>query len=336
MALFEPSDLYEKRISGKVEGAGKHKFAKIGPVDMIQSSFGALKEDTTLHFVSGGLWSLVDIVHYVLKNIGAASLIGYSWSFTAPAAQKLIHLKTDGLITEMSFLLDHAMSKWSKGAVSIIEPHCVKVATTQIHAKGFVIWNDKWRVTCTSSMNFSNNPRIEAGILSTEADVFGFSQGWVSKAIQQGEVFDKRDIEIDDAIRIKPDENDYSRIVYIIRGLPGSGKSTLARNIADVVCENNELFTCNGSYKFEPTGIGLAIAACKAKFKEAVDSGERRIAVANMFSRHEDAAFYIDVAKRNGYKVFQMVVENVNGTTSIHGVKDEDIERQRKKFEVRP
>lgn len=335
MALFDINELYEKKISGQVEGKAENTFAKVGPEDMIESKFGKLEQNKTLHFVSGGLWSLTDIVHYTLKNTGRARLIGYSWSFTAPAAQKLIHLKSIGLIEEMSFLLDCSMSKWSKGAVSIIEPHCQRVATMQIHAKGFVIWNDNWRVSCVTSMNFSNNPRIEAGILSTEKAVFDFSKIWVNKAITQGEIFENQEIEIDDAIKIPKDENDYSKVVYIIRGLPGSGKTTLANQIADVVCDNNDLFTSNGLYKFEFSGIQLAIAACKAKFKEAINDGVKKIAVANVFKRHDDAQFYIDVAKKHGYKVFQIITENVNNTENIHGVKPQDIEIQRKKFEVK-
>jgi hypothetical protein len=205
----------------------------------------------------------------------------------------------------------------------------------QIHAKGFVIWNDEWQVTCTTSMNFSNNPRIEAGVISTEKSVFEFSKIWTSKAINQGEVFERQDIEIYDAIKIPEDKNDYSKIVYIIRGLPGSGKSVMADQIADVVCENDQLFTNNGLYKFEFSGIQLAIAACKAKFKEAISDGVKRIAVANTFIRHEDAEFYINVAKKNGYKVFQIIVENVNNTANVHGIKESDIEIQRKKFEVK-
>ncbi len=335
MALFDIGERYEKRISGNVEDKAENTFAKIGPEDMIEAKFGKLQQGKTLHFVSGGLWSLTDIVHYTLKNTGRAELIGYSWSFTAPAAQKLIHLKTIGLISGMSFLLDYSMSKWSKGAVSIIEPHSVKVATTQIHAKGFVIWNDEWKVTCTTSMNFSNNPRIEAGILSTDRDVFEFSKTWVCKAINQGEIFERQDIEIDGAIRLPDDAGDFSKVVYIIRGLPGSGKSAMAAQIADVVCENDQLFTNNGLYKFEESGIHLAVAACKARFKEAVNDGVRRIAVANMFLKHEDAEFYVNVARRNGYKVFQVIAENVNGTANIHGVKPTDIEKQRRKFEVK-
>ena len=335
MALFDVDELYEKKISGIADDKAQKTFAKIAPEEMIQAKFGNLEHGRTLHFVSGGLWSLTDIVHYVLRNTGRANLIGYSWSFTAPAAQKLIHLKDVGLIGEMSFLLDCAMSKWSRGAVSIIEPHAVKVATTQIHAKGFVIWNDEWNVTCTTSMNFSNNPRIEAGVISTEKSVFDFSRTWVTKAINQAEIFDKQDIDAGDAINVTVDKNDYSKVVYIIRGLPGSGKSTLAHQVADVVCEDDDLFTVNGKYKFELSGVPLAVAACKAKFKESVSAGVGRIAVANVFERHDDAQFYADVARRHGYKVFQIIAENINRAENIHGVKPDVIEKQRKKFEVK-
>jgi len=73
MALFDINELYEKKISGQVEDKAEKTFAKISPEDMIEAKFGRLEQNKTLHFVSGGLWSLTDIVHYTLKIQAAQS-----------------------------------------------------------------------------------------------------------------------------------------------------------------------------------------------------------------------------------------------------------------------
>lgn len=334
MALFTFDDINEKKNFDSRETKGSVAYAKLSPEDMILHKFGALKQEQTIHFVTGGVWSLTDLVHYVLKQTGKASLIGYTWSFTAPAAQKVIWMKEQGLIDEMSFVVDYTMSKWSRGAFNLIKPLCANITTTQIHAKGFVIWNDGWKVSCVSSMNFSNNPRIEAGVLSTERGVFDFSKSWVTKALQGGEVLhEERDL-IDFAMKMKTDPNDYSKVVFIVRGLPGSGKSALAKQLAEVVCEHDDVFTIGDRYQFEISKMSLAIGSCKAKFMNAIDDGVKRIAVANTFQKEEETEYYINVAKKYGYKVFQVIAQNINDTKNIHEIKEDVIENIRKKFEV--
>ena len=144
---------------------------------------------------------------------------------------------------------------------------------------------------------------------------------------------EERDL-IDFAMKMKTDPNDYSKVVFIVRGLPGSGKSALAKQLAEVVCENDDVFTIGDRYQFEVSKMSLAIGTCKAKFMTAIDDGVKRIAVANTFAKEEDAKFYIDVAKKYGYKVFQVIAQNINDTKNIHEVKNEVVENMRKKFEV--
>jgi len=335
MSLFTDEDLYSKHITGVVDSNAKNEFVMAGKEDFILTTFGKLRENTTFHFVSGGMWSLADIVYYILKQIGPAHLVACTWSFTGPAAAKLIYLQDIGLIKSMSFLIDNAMSKWSKGAFATIRPHCKDISTTLIHAKGFVIYNDGWEVSCTTSMNFSNNPRIESGVISTNHEVFEFSKKWIERGIKQGNKFEIKSNHLAEEIKLDKEHISTGKIVYIIRGVRGAGKSTLAKSIADVVCENDEFFVNDGYYFFNPVKTNLAVSYCKATFKQAIEDGKLKIAVANTFKKECETKYYKEFAQKHGYAVFQIICQNVNDTKNIHGVDDETVRVQKKKFEVK-
>lgn len=49
------------------------------------------------HGKSGGVWALHDLVKYCLQEIKSpAEIVGYSWSLTIPAEEKLIHFHRTG------------------------------------------------------------------------------------------------------------------------------------------------------------------------------------------------------------------------------------------------
>lgn len=331
--LFESEDLFEKKIAGAVESHSANEFAVFAPEDRIREKLGHLTQNTTKHFVSGGVWALHDLVKYCLQEMKQpAAMVGYSWSLTTPAAEKLLHYRRTGQLSEMSFIFDCGMSQWSRGALGLLKEHSHKVVTTMIHAKGFIIWNSEWQIAVISSANFSNNPRIEAGTLSTDPEVFQFHKRWINRTLEEGNPFEAPPT-TENGIPVPPVE-DTGKVVYIIRGLPGCGKSTLARSLADVVCEQDEFFMNGNHYQFAPDAMPLAIAHCKNKFKEAIDDGVQRIAVANVFGKESELDYYKHLATRNGYRVFVLLNQNTNNTQNVHGLKTEQIEKMKKHFEV--
>ncbi|MEI3000522.1 MAG: hypothetical protein V8T86_06415 [Victivallis sp.] len=85
----------------------------------------------------------------------------------------------------MSFIVDAKMSKWSAAALSILTKHCDRIVRTANHAKGFLLSNAEWRVSVISSANFSNNPRIEGGCISTNPVVFDMHREWIEQLLHQ-------------------------------------------------------------------------------------------------------------------------------------------------------
>lgn len=133
--------------------------------------------------------------------------------------------------------------------------------------------------------------------------------------------------------------------LYIVRGLPGSGKSTFALNLvgADfLVCEADKYFMVDGEYKFDGSKLKDAHEFCRNTVEtymrdnvEANDQFYRQIAVSNTFTQEWEMQPYIDLAKKYGYTVFTIIVENRHGGVNQHGVPDEALTRMRDRFEIK-
>jgi predicted kinase len=135
------------------------------------------------------------------------------------------------------------------------------------------------------------------------------------------------------------------KTLYIIRGVPGSGKSTFAKELvgADfLVCEADKYFVDReGNYKFDGSKLKEAHEWCRDRVETFMedsllnDQFYRRIAVSNTFTREWEMQAYIDLAEKYGYRVFSLIVENRHGSSNVHGVPDEVIEKMKERFEIK-
>lgn len=133
--------------------------------------------------------------------------------------------------------------------------------------------------------------------------------------------------------------------LYIVRGLPGAGKSTLAKNLVGsdfLVCEADKYFNDkDGGYNFDFTKLKEAHKWCQEMvetyMKDSLLNEQfyREIAVSNTFTQEWEMEHYIELAKKYGYQVFTLIVENRHGGKNIHGVPDDKLEVMRNRFEIK-
>lgn len=124
--------------------------------------------------------------------------------------------------------------------------------------------------------------------------------------------------------------------VIILRGVSGSGKTTFAYRFLPpdtILCCADDFFTnYNGEYSFDASKLSEAHAYCRKKFDRAIENRRFNIAVINTNASEKEFEYYVDTAKKNGYDVFSIVVENRHGNSDIHGVPEEAKERQKQKL----
>lgn len=151
------------------------------------SGLGKLAADRNTHYWSNGSFNLVQLMLYILGQIGPAHVIMSSYSFSAESATSLKNKVEKGEILSARFLIDNRVRSLSpKPFAQLTEsfPGCVRC--TSVHAKVVCLWNDAWRISIVCSQNATSNPKLERGTIFTDREVFMFDKMNLEEAYDNG------------------------------------------------------------------------------------------------------------------------------------------------------
>jgi predicted kinase len=134
-----------------------------------------------------------------------------------------------------------------------------------------------------------------------------------------------------------------NKVLVLVRGLPGSGKSTFANLVWNnyAICEADKFFHDEeGNYNFDPSKLKQAHEWCQNKVETKMKDNQNNpqfypeIAVSNTFTQEWEMQVYFDLAKKYGYRVFSIIVENRHGSTNVHGVPDDTLKKMKDRFHI--
>ena len=124
--------------------------------------------------------------------------------------------------------------------------------------------------------------------------------------------------------------------LFLLRGLPGAGKTTLANSIGGTWVEADHYFLNeNGEYEFDASKLKYAHKWCQNVVKVWILNSVPKITVSNTFTQAWEMQPYYDLAKKYGYRVYSLVVENRHGGENVHNVPREKIEEMARRFSVK-
>jgi tRNA uridine 5-carbamoylmethylation protein Kti12 len=133
--------------------------------------------------------------------------------------------------------------------------------------------------------------------------------------------------------------------LILLRGLPGSGKSTTAKLLGagssgTAHFEADMFFVRDGEYKFDATKIKDAHKFCQNSVERAMLLNiellhNSTIIVSNTFTQEWEMEVYYNLAKKWGYRVTSLIVENRHEGVNIHGVPPEKLEQMKNRFEIK-
>jgi hypothetical protein len=173
-----------QRIEEKNEKAlGKAK-------DTLNDVFPSIKNGESIHYVSMGEWSSHDLLLHLLEKTGPADVIMCTWSVSENAIRQMLKKMETGLIKSLKAVLDWRVKVRRPEALNFLKYNIADIRLTSCHAKVTVIKNEKWNIAIVTSANYTNNPRIEAGVVCCEKSVADFHSDWLLKELDNSSPFE--------------------------------------------------------------------------------------------------------------------------------------------------
>lgn len=186
-----PEEVLDKVSSGSIHTIpNKNEYVLCSLNSDVQNAFPNLTKDTIRHFFTCGHWSSHELLYHILQMTGPAKVMISVWSISETAARLLIDLLENGLITELTAVLDYRSKNRHPGAYQLANHSFTKLNTMVCHAKITVIQNEQWDVTINGSANYTNNPRPEAGYVDTHKTTAEFYATYIQQMINNSNPFE--------------------------------------------------------------------------------------------------------------------------------------------------
>jgi hypothetical protein len=155
----------------------------------LESAFPTFAQGYDYPYATAAEWSTHDLIFYLLKFTGPIHLTAATWSVSAKATILLKQALQAKQLLSIRFLVDWRVRVRTPEFIALAREGFGDVRISNCHAKAFVMHNAEWSVSVVGSANFTNNPRIEAGHISTNPEVADFHKNWINQEIDRQEPF---------------------------------------------------------------------------------------------------------------------------------------------------
>lgn len=144
-----------------------------------------------VHFVTGGRWSMYDMLEQALSLMGSCKLWLSTFSITEYSARQLVqHLETNRLL-ELHMLVDYRAKVRYPEVYQLAEHNASAIKLAPCHAKVMILESETKALAMQGSANWTENPRLECGYLSTSRAVVNFYKDFLNRSIEHGHPFDR-------------------------------------------------------------------------------------------------------------------------------------------------
>lgn len=133
-----------------------------------------------------GDFSLIDLIHSVIKKTGKAKIILCTWSAGIKDANQVKWMLDSGLIEAFTLVTDHSyVTRQSKYAVAVEDLFGKdNIRTSEVHAKFVLIQNDEWNISIRTSMNLNANKTCETFEIDDDVEIFSFYRKFIDETFK--------------------------------------------------------------------------------------------------------------------------------------------------------
>ena len=178
---LEPSVNPNKTKSKREVSAEKRKTKRLAKATQaLVDAIPSIEKGESIHYVSMGEWSTHDLIAHLLKFTGPAHLYACTWSITEHPIRQLVRMGSAGELISINMLMDWRTKVRCPEALQLARANFAEIKVANCHAKVSVLQNDDWKISIVGSANYTNNPRIEAGVIVDDEQIAAFHKEWIS------------------------------------------------------------------------------------------------------------------------------------------------------------
>jgi hypothetical protein len=192
-AKVESSEAQQPNRFGKAIGSDNKVNVRLGKYrEALEEVIGQVSPNTDMHFVTRGDWSCHHLVEYLLHQTGPAEVVIACWTMSEDAARTLLQLIESDQILRLSIVFDLRAQQRKPAAYQLARHIASNCRIASCHAKVTVISpadSNKPGIAISGSANYTRNPRIEAGVLSTHKSAIEFHREWIQRILEESDPF---------------------------------------------------------------------------------------------------------------------------------------------------
>jgi len=133
-----------------------------------------------------GQWSLIDLLHSILKKTGPADVVIATWSAGIKDAHQVAWMRDTGLIQSIQLLTDYSYQlRQPRYAVGVEELFGREnIRCSNLHAKFLTVSNESWKISVMTSMNLNANKKAELFQIVDDRELFDFLSDFANHHVQ--------------------------------------------------------------------------------------------------------------------------------------------------------
>ncbi|MCK6649177.1 MAG: hypothetical protein L6Q66_05950 [Bacteroidia bacterium] len=151
--------------------------------DLIKNVIGETSPGSFIEFCTAGEFSLHQLIQHLLTETGPADIYLSTWTLKEEPARVLYALKKAGLIKTLNCVFDYRIRTLDAKHFDFVQKILDSYTLTKVHAKVVSIIGENRSLAVSCSANMSNNPRIEAGVISCNSVSAEFHKTWITDVI---------------------------------------------------------------------------------------------------------------------------------------------------------
>jgi hypothetical protein len=152
-----------------------------------ESAIGEITHNCEIFGLTGGQFSLVDIILHCIKYTGPVDVTLSTWTAANADLKFARDLMSDDIIKSMRFLVDYSFKRrqpiYCQALQEYFGDDCIRV--TKNHCKFVLLKNDKWSIVIRTSMNLNENKRLESFEISDDDGFYSHLNDFVDMIFRE-------------------------------------------------------------------------------------------------------------------------------------------------------